>query len=59
MEVCDQHRLTKSISEDICKALFVCLGPTSRKLVMERVLYIPNVNINTLDYMLLAKLVIA
>jgi hypothetical protein len=59
MEVHDQHRLAKSINEDICKTFSMCLVPTSRKLAMERVLSIPNVNVNTLDYMLHVKLVVA
>lgn len=58
MEVRDQHRLAKSINVDICRTFFMCLVPTSRKLVMERVLSIPNVNVNTPNYMLPVKLVV-
>jgi hypothetical protein len=48
MEDCDQCKLAKSIGHDIYKVLTVCLGLTSRKLVMEKVLSIPNVNVATL-----------
>jgi hypothetical protein len=36
----------------------MCLGLTSRKLVMEKVLSIPNVNANTANYILPTKLVV-
>jgi hypothetical protein len=31
MEVHDQHKLAKFISEDTCKFFFVCLSPTNKK----------------------------
>ncbi len=56
MDVHDQHKLANNINDDIYKSFVNCLGPMSRVLVMERVLSLPCVNVNTPNYVLPAKL---
>jgi hypothetical protein len=43
----------------VCKELATCLGPNSRKMVMEKFLINPKIKVNTLDNELPTRLAIA
>ncbi len=59
MDEHEQWKVASNCANFVCKELATCLGPNSRKMVMEKFLINPKIKVNTLDNELPTRLAIA